>query len=290
MTLSTRAACFAVTSVVACLAAVAALQSLFELSRASETASHVVLVPFVSMVLIYQNRETIFARLESDRGFGLVLLAAGAVMIATGQLVRPGADQGLRLAVAGVVTAWVAAFLLFFGRSAGRAALFPLLFLAFTIPFPQAAIDAAVYYLKSGSTEVVAALFALTGIPHLREGFVFTLPKFVIEIADECSGIRSSIALLMTSLLAGYVFLTSGWARALLVLAIFPVAILKNGIRITSLTLLASYVNPDFLVGRLHNDGGIVFFVMSLALLAPVLGLLRKSELRFAPVTAKDHS
>jgi exosortase len=135
---------------------------------------------------------------------------------------------------------------------------------------------------------MVAALFTLTGTPYLREEFVFTLPKFVIEVADECSGIRSTIALLLTTLIAGHLFLGSGWARLFLVLAIFPVTILKNGIRIVSLSLLASHVNPDFLIGRLHSDGGIVFFLMALALLAPVLNLLRFSELRLAAVSAKE--
>ena len=56
------------------------------------------------------------------------------------------------------------------------------------------------------------------------------------------------------------------------------VAVLKNGIRITALSLLSIYVNPSFLAGRLHTDGGVVFFLISLGILAPVLLLLRRLE------------
>jgi exosortase/archaeosortase family protein len=54
--------------------------------------------------------------------------------------------------------------------------------------------------------------------------------------------------------------------------------ILKNGIRIATLTLLAMYVDPGFLYGRLHHQGGIVFFLIGLVLLLPVLLFLQRSE------------
>ena len=62
------------------------------------------------------------------------------------------------------------------------------------------------------------------------------------------------------------------------VLFAFPLGLVKNGIRITTLTLLAVYVDPSFLTGNLHHDGGFVFFLLALAMLAPVLLLLEKSD------------
>jgi exosortase/archaeosortase family protein len=60
--------------------------------------------------------------------------------------------------------------------------------------------------------------------------------------------------------------------------------LLKNGIRIAALTLLANYVNPAFLTGSLHHQGGVVFFLIGLALLIPVYWVLRKGEKPAAPV------
>ena len=51
-----------------------------------------------------------------------------------------------------------------------------------------------------------------------------------------------------------------------------------NGIRIVTLSTLAIYADPSFLTGKLHNEGGFVFFLLALAILAPVLWLLQRSE------------
>jgi len=63
-----------------------------------------------------------------------------------------------------------------------------------------------------------------------------------------------------------------------LTLATLPLLIIKNGIRIVTLSLLSIYVDPGFLTGSLHRDGGVVFFLLALVLLVPVLWLLQKSD------------
>jgi len=259
-----------------------ALRDLVAFSRGNDTASHVILVPFVTIVLMYQNREAIFASIRSALPAGSVVIFVGMGLLAAGRwfsgAVSP--QDSLSISVAGLVVSWAGGFLLCYGREAARVALFPLLFLGFTIPIPTAVIDGATSVLKSGSTQATAGLFSLTGTPYFRQGFVFSLPSFVIEIADECSGIRSSIALLLTSLLAGHTFLRTPWTKTVLVLASLPVTVLKNGVRIVTLSLLAMHVDPGFLTGQLHHEGGIVFFLLALVMLAPVLFFFRRFELR----------
>jgi exosortase len=239
-----------------------------------------VLIPFVTLVLIYWDRETVFSSVRSARSIGIAVLAVGLALLTSARLYGAQGNQTDLLSwevLALVVLGW-SGFLLCYGESAFRAALFPLLFAAFMIPIPSVLLDGAVSVLKSGSTEAVAGMFTVTGTPYLREGFIFRLPGFSIEVADECSGIRSSIALLLTSLLAGHVCLRRRWTRLVLVLAVLPIAIFKNGIRITGLTLLAMYVDIGFLTGQLHREGGIAFFLLALVFMAPVLILLRNSE------------
>jgi exosortase/archaeosortase family protein len=81
--------------------------------------------------------------------------------------------------------------------------------------------------------------------------------------------------------------LRSFWKQVFLVLSSLFVMVLKNGVRITTLTLLAVYVNPSFLFGRLHREGGIVFFLLGLVLMLPILWLLERSE---APENKKSTS
>jgi len=115
-------------------------------------------------------------------------------------------------------------------------------------------------------------------VPVVRTGLVFALPGITIEVAQECSGIRSSMALIITSLFAGHVLLRSVWRKAILMVATLPLLFIKNGIRIVTLSLLTVYVDPSFLAGRLHRQGGIVFLLLTIAMLLPVLWWLRKSE------------
>ncbi|HKD14266.1 MAG TPA: hypothetical protein VKE71_06920, partial [Candidatus Angelobacter sp.] len=56
---------------------------------------------------------------------------------------------------------------------------------------------------------------------------------------------------------------------------------------IASLTLLANYVDPNFLFGKLHRRGGVVFFLIGLVLLLPVYWFLRKGELSSATMPAQ---
>jgi exosortase len=118
----------------------------------------------------------------------------------------------------------------------------------------------------------------LTSVPYLRQGFDFTLPGVRIRVAEECSGIRSTLALLITTLLACHLFLRSSWKRLILCLVVVPIAMLKNGLRIFTLSTLAVYVNPGFLHGNLHKYGGIPFFAVALIPIAMLLIFLEKSD------------
>jgi len=112
----------------------------------------------------------------------------------------------------------------------------------------------------------------------LRDGFIFHLPSQSIEVAKECSGIRSSLCLILLTLVIAHESLRGNFRRFVLLLSTVPIVILKNGVRIVTLTLLAIYVDPSFLTGRLHHEGGIVFFLIGLVMLFPVLRLLRRGE------------
>jgi len=139
-------------------------------------------------------------------------------------------------------------------------------------------LDPIVTALQRGSAEVSYAFFRLVGVPVFRNGFLFSIPGLTIEVARECSGIRSSLSLLLTMLVAGHLFLKKGWNKFFLCLAVVPVTIFKNGVRIVSLTLLGVYVDRRILESELHRNGGVLFFALALALLGGVLWLLRRRE------------
>jgi len=256
------------------------LTLLIRSSLTNDDISYVILIPFLSAWILFTERRKIFLELSTDKELGGGILILGVFTVISSRLMGGGSLAGLGLTgyILSLVLFWLAGFALFLGRSALKAAHFSLVFLFLMVPPPNILLDRVVYLLQLGSTWITEALFDLLHVPALREGFVFHLARVDIEVAKECSGIRSSMALLILALLATHFALKSFWKKALFLACGLFMMILKNGIRITTLTLLAMYVDPGFLYGRLHHRGGVVFFLIGLVLLLPVLFLLQRSE------------
>jgi exosortase len=253
----------------------------------NETFSQIPLIPLVSFYLAYGNRKTIFSEVSYGWRLGLGLITPGIISLGAGQfsLWPLSSTNQVVLIVLGIVLIWMGMFAVFFGTRAFRTASFPLLFLLFTVPIPEPVLSKVIVFLQRGSADVAEAFFQLAHVPYFRQGFVFELPKVTIQVAEECSGIRSSLALLITTVLASHLILRSNWRRLLLILVVVPVAIFKNGLRIATLTILAIYVNPGFLQGNLHHRGGIVFFMIALLPMALLLRWLERNENPSAAVT-----
>jgi exosortase len=126
-----------------------------------------------------------------------------------------------------------------------------------------------------------------SGTPVYREGFVFHMPHLSIEVAPECSGIRSCLSMLILTIIAGHMLLKTTWRRIALVLIAIPIMIFKNSIRIATLTLLSIHIDPAIIESRLHREGGIPFFLLALLITYPVLKALMKTEKTEKALSAK---
>jgi exosortase len=242
--------------------------------------SYIPLIPAVSICLMYYRRKEIFANTGWKWLGGLPLLAAGGLFFSAGKhFVGLQEYNNFALVMSGAVVWLIGSFVLAYGGRAFRKALFPLLFLVFVIPIPTHILNPVVKDLQIGSATASELVFNVLGVPLHREGFSFSIPGITVEVAEQCSGIRSSVCLVITSVVAGYLFLKEGWSKVVLVLSVFPITVFKNALRIVTLSLLAAYVDPGF-IGRswLHTSGGIPFFFVALMLLAPVLWGLRRTE------------
>ena len=123
---------------------------------------------------------------------------------------------------------------------------------------------------------------AITGSVVFREGLVFHLPGITIQVAQECSGVRSSLVLFLTSLLAGHLFFKSPWRQAALTCFVIPLAILRNGFRIFTIGELCVHISPAMIDSPIHHRGGPVFFALSLIPFFLLLLWLRRGERRLS--------
>jgi exosortase len=260
------------------------LKTLFDYSMRGEHQydqySHTLLIPFVALGLLLFERKRVFRTVQYSLGIGAALLLGGVLVgwPALRFLPSLGAEELLSIQVLGLVLFWIGGFVLCYGTRALQTGVFPLMFLFLTVPIPGEILDKPVTTVQYGSTYFCSLVFSLLGVPFLRQGTVFSLPNISIEVAKECSGIHSTLALVIVSLLAGHLYLSSIWKKVVLVLMAIPIVCISNGLRIAGLTLLSVYVNPEFLYGNLHRKGGIGFFLVAMALLFGVVWLLRKGE------------
>lgn len=252
--------------------------------------SYIVLIPFISAYLVWQKRRALPRPTPPARGLAAVLLAGGAATLAglafartTGVNLAPEDRLALTttafLLTATGVTAW------FCGRSVLNTRLFPIGFLFFAVPVPSGAMAAIDRLMQHGSAAVARGLFDLFGTAVFYQDLSFQLPGINLYVAPECSGIRSTIALTIVSVLTGYIFLRSPARRALLTAAVVPLALLRNGFRIFTIGELCVNLGPQMIDSPVHHRGGPVFFALSLIPFFLLVYLLRRRE-RTAPPAA----
>ena len=257
------------------------LVTLFSLTQQQEHYSHIVLIPCLSLFVLFLDRKAILASREWSPWLGSLVIGMGALGYWRADPATFAADQLSMMILALVVMCW-GIFVSGFGITLCRKVSFGLLVLLFMVPLPSFLLDAIIGFLQRSSAEATAVLFSVLGVPVFRQGFVFSLSNFTIHVAEECSGIRSFLSLFITSLVAGHFFLRSAWAKMGLVAVVVPLAIVKNAFRIVGLSLLANYVDPTFITNSVwHRSGGIPLFLLSLVVLFSLVWLLRRSERKF---------
>jgi exosortase C (VPDSG-CTERM-specific) len=261
------------------------LWDLVRYSRTSEFHSYILLIPFISAYLVWLKKGTFPIRSEPARMAAPVFLTAGMVVLMAYWLFL---RSRWKLMEDDYLAVMMISFLLLFfgicgrllGREMLRATAFPLGMLIFMVPIPTFFMPAINSFLQHGSAAAAQGFFSLSFMPFMRNGLVFTLPNISLEVAQECSGIQSSMVLLITGLVAGYLFLRSPWNRAWLALFMIPLGLLRNGFRVFTLGELCVHLGPQMIDSPIHHRGGPIFFALSLVPLFILLVVLLRFERR----------
>jgi len=253
------------------------LIALYSLAQ-TETYSHLLLIPWVSAYVFYLNRYSILASREWSPLLGSIMFGLGTIAYWLAERVYNGGDH-LPLTVLGFVVASWGTFLFCYSLRPCRTFSFGLLFLLWMVPFPAGLLHAIIAFLQWSSAEATNIGFSLLTIPVIRDGVVFGLSDITIRVDEGCSGIRSTFALIIMSILGGHFFLHSLWAKFGISLLVIPLAIIKNAFRIILLSLLANYVDPFFITNSIPHDViGHCIFGLSVIILISFVWLLRRFE------------
>jgi exosortase len=288
------------------------LYVLAQYSRHSEFFSYILLIPLISLYLIWLQKSELPPPAGPSWKWGAVAAFGGLAFLAGWECILHfgncgpywaamdvslredglvgwhwAAHPGWESQLEDYLTFMTGSYLMFlvagcltcFGCAMSRAMAFPIAFLAFMIPMPSALLDRSMTFFQHTSAVTALGLLKAAFMPVFLDNLVLNLPGFQIIVAPECSGIHSTMVLLITAVLAGHLFLRSGWKRALLVVVVIPLAILRNGFRIFVISELCVEVSHDMINSPIHRKGGPIFFALSLIPFFALLYLLRKSEL-----------
>ncbi|HEX9111247.1 MAG TPA: exosortase [Terriglobales bacterium] len=250
------------------------------LALGNEAYTHILLIVPLSATLIYLQSKMLSKNFESSATAGSLALG-GALLIAG--FARWGApaladDLRLSLSMIALVTWWLGSVVFCFGVRAFRSFLFPLCFLFWMVPIPTAALNWIIPFLQNESALAARVLFRMAGVPVTQDGIILDIPGLSIEVARECSSIRSSLMLMVMTTVLAHLFLRSWWRKALLIVAAILLSVVKNGLRIFVIAELATRVDPGFLDGNLHHHGGPVFLAIAVVIVIGLIWILRRSE------------
>ena len=253
------------------------LKTLLGLSLQDDRYTYILVIPLISAAFLYLDKERICRDLRYCPAVGVPLMLLGLIMFVVSRL-RLSLPGNVSISACAMVVLSAGAFILCYGLTSFRYASFPFLFLLLVVPIPNAVLDRVIAALQTGSVALSYVLLRVAGVPILRHGTVMSLPGVDIEVAPQCSGIRSSMALLIAGAMISRLLLRTTWARLLAILCVGPIAIFRNAVRIVCISLLGVYVDRGFFFGSLHRHGGLPFSLIGFAILIPLVWLLRRWE------------
>ena len=237
--------------------------------------SYALLVPLVAGTLAYRRRNDPVQL--GPRSTTLLRVMAWGFLVGGGALFVVGAAAAEQFTTrfSGVLigTGIVG---IFAGPASLRRYAPPLLLLTCMIPWPYTFYYQATFPLQLFSARVASGSMDAMGFEVVRWGNIFEVNGHALEVVRACSGLRSMMTLGTLALALALFARLSWWRGVLLVLASAPLAMFGNSLRLILTSLLVVVFGPAAAEGLAHDSVGIVTFIVSTALLAGLLQLLRR--------------
>jgi exosortase len=235
-----------------------------------DNMSHGLFVPLAAAYIAWTKRGLLSQIHPKVNYWGLPLVLFGFLTLCIGP---PSLPTWVLIVRCSFLFSLVGCILFLGGTTMLRALAFPLLLLPLMIPFPF--YDQVTLPLQFLASILAENFLTVLGYSVLREGNILLLPAQTLNVAEACSGLRSIYALTFLTLTYSYFFTPRTRARWILVVAILPVAILVNALRI-ALTAIMGMYNPAWTEGTYHEMLGWTVFVFAFAILLGLNTILKK--------------
>jgi exosortase len=247
-----------------CIAAVAALLAALYGAVLGDLASewwnepassYGMLVPPIAAWIAWQRRRQILRWPAVPDWRGLAMAAFGCLCLITGKLAAEFflARISLVFVLAGIVwTLW--------GIHRFRELAFPFILLCTMVPLPVLVYNALAGPLQLFASDLASSIAQSAGVSVFRDGNIIHLANASLGVEEACSGLQSLSAMVVASLLLGFLEDLSKQARILLFLSSVPLAIAVNVLRVAGTAVIADY-QLEYAMGFYHLFAGWLVFV-----------------------------
>ena len=219
------------------------------------------LLPPLALYIAWMYRKQIFSLEEAPDARGLWLTGFGCGVFLVG---RVASEFFLpRIAFVMILTGFVWTF---WGKRRLQVLGFPLLLLATMVPLPVMFYNSVAaplqLFASNAATQIVQAL----GVTVFRDGNIIQLAGISLGVAEACSGLNSLSALVVGSILLGFLSCSGILSRLVLIGLSIPIAIGVNVLRVAGTAILADH-NQEFAMGFYHAFSGWLVFVAGFGVL-----------------------
>ena len=226
------------------------------------------LLPPLALYVAWIYRRRTFSYPATSDSRGLLLTLAACCMFLLGKVASEFFLMRFSfvLVVAGLI--WT-----FWGICRLRTLGFPLLLLATMVPLPALLYNSLAAPLQLLASDIAARTAQTFGISIFRDGNVLQLAGVSLGVAEACSGLNSLSALVVGSVLLGFLLCSTVLSRIILFAVAAPIAVLVNIVRVAGTAIIADYYE-EFAMGFYHTFSGWLVFVAGFALLYLVASAL----------------
>ena len=219
------------------------------------------LLPPLALYIAWLQRDRTLAYPATPDRRGLLVTALACFLFVLGKLASEFFMTRMSFVILVTGLIWT-----FWGVHRLRTLTLPLLLLATMVPLPALVYNSLAAPLQLFASDLAARIAQAVGISVFRDGNIIQLAGGSLGVAEACSGLNSLSALIVGSILLGYLLCSHAPARLALFVAAIPLAIVVNVIRVAGTAILADY-NQEFAMGFYHSFSGWLVFVSGFGLL-----------------------
>ena len=231
---------------------------------ATDEQGHGPIILAVSVWLLYIKRHDLAAApVRPLPLLGWPLLVFALLLYALGR-----SQDIIMFEISSQIFLLIAFLLIFKGANALKLAWFPLFFMIFMVPLPEALVALITAPLKSAVSAVASNLLYQAGYPVGRSGVVMTVGPYQLLVADACAGLNSMFTLEALGMLyMNLMRYTNPTRNIALALLLVPTAFAANIVRVMILVLVTYHFGDEAGQGFVHGFAGMVLFMVALTLM-----------------------